>query len=150
MIPYAAQRLQEQTAAHGQAALAEVNRHYRLIHQLLTTLPASQNATAQQNDAATKAHLSAQFRMAEAQWKASFPTLALPQDQPLARQIYALKWILITVNPPQRDWPEFQAYYTACCQLEARVEQLFVLRSWTRHWEQTLVNAQAYSPRGGV
>ena len=87
--------------------------------------------------------------MAEAQWKASFPALALPQDGLLARQSYALKWILRTVNPPQRDWPEFQPYNTACCELEARVEQLGVLRSWTRHWEQTLVDARAHSAAGG-
>ena len=42
MVPDAAQRLHEQTAAHGQAAVAEVNRHYQLIHQLLTTLGPSQ------------------------------------------------------------------------------------------------------------
>ena len=145
MVPDAAQRLQDQAAAHGRAALAETNRQYQLIHQLLMTLPAFQNSSALQVDAATKAHVIAQFRMTEAQWRVNFPTLALPQDQPLARQLSALKWILRTVNPPQRDWPEFQEYYTACCELEARVEQLFVLRGWTRQWEQTLVDARAHS-----
>lgn len=145
MIPNAAQKVQEETTAHGQAAWAEINRHYQLIHQLISSLPAFRDATTQQVDAAVNARLVTQFRMAETRFRTDFPALSLPPGHPLHRQIFALTWILRTVNPPQQGWPEFQPYYWACCQLEARVEQLNLLREWTRQWEQTLAYAQAHS-----
>ncbi len=146
IVPDAAQMLQEQIAAHGQAAWAEIHRHYQLIHQLLAFLPAFQNATAQQIAEATRARIGAQFGMAEARFKNIFPTLALPpsrpQDQPLDCQIFALTWILRTVNPPRGGWGDFEPDRIACCQLEARVAQLDLLRTWTRQWEETLAGAR--------
>ena len=149
-LPYtadAAQRVVAGSAAHHQAVSFEIHRQYQIMGQLLEYHQPWNGATQQVKDGILETSLGAQFLDAEANFLRLFPQLPIliqgPHGRPLLRQALALTWIISNVNPAPVNFPDqIRTLHAACCQLEARVMQLEVLRAWTRYWEERLIAAR--------